>query len=59
MATKKKRVRVEPFPAEVLESARKFRHIRLARLPENLKSEKAAQIRKAVKAYVRERSGGA
>ena len=56
MGAKKKPVpAVEPFSEEVLEAARQFRSIKLAPLPKKLRSDKAAQIRKGVRAYVRER----
>lgn len=57
MAAKKKSApAVELFSEEVLEAARQFRSIKLAPLPKKLRGgDKAAQIRKGVRAYVRER----
>jgi hypothetical protein len=56
MGAKKKPVpAVEPFSDAVMKAAQQFRSIPLARLPKSQKSDKAAEIRRAVKAYMRER----
>jgi hypothetical protein len=56
MAAKKKSApAAEPFSEAFLEAARQFRSIRLARIPKSQKSDKGPEIRKRVKAYMRER----
>jgi hypothetical protein len=55
MGAKKKPAPAKPFPQDVMEAAHQIRSIRLARLPRSLKSDKGADIRKSVQAYMRER----